>query len=136
MGEGVLDSEHTPLIRTDFTNPSAWRDVLDAVDRDWEDGFRALVSAIDDPKYDGWTIEQLVASPCARGHSILLIADTTTMTHPERLVLCADVLSSGKPFRIILPELWSVENNLSLANMDYGDFAEATDAEGVFRGFK
>jgi hypothetical protein len=133
---GVLDTEDTPLMRTDFSSPSAWRDVVDAVHRDWEDGFRARVSIVDDPAYDGWTAEQLQALPCARHHPILLVADTLTMTHPERLVLCLDLLSGQKPFRVILPQLWSVENNLSLANLDYGDFAGATDSEGVYRGFE
>jgi hypothetical protein len=27
-----------------------------------------------------------------------------------------------------------VENNLSLANMDFDEFADAVDADGVFRG--
>jgi len=131
-----LDLEHTPLVRTDFSSQEAWREVVDAVNRDWEYGFRAQVSIVDDPQFSGWTMEQLVALPGANGHSILLLADTTTMTHPERLVLCVDLIASRKPFRVILPELWSVENNLSLANMDYEDFADSTDAEGVFRGFK
>jgi hypothetical protein len=28
-----------------------------------------------------------------------------------------------------------IENNLSLANMDFEEFAEAVDPDGVFRGF-
>jgi hypothetical protein len=130
-----VKTAHTPLVRTDFSRAPAWREVVDAVNRDWENGFRALVTVIDDPAYDGWTTEQLVASFSTGGHSIILVADATTMTHPERLVLCADLVSSGKPFRVTLPELWAVENNLSLANMDYDEFAGSTDAEGVFRGF-
>ena len=136
MRAHVLDSENTPLIRTDFTSEAAWLEVVDAVNRDWEYGFRAQVSIIDDPNFDGWTIEQLLALPRAGRQAILLVADAVTMTHPERLVLCVNLLSSGKPFRVILPELWSVENNLSLANLDYDDFVGATDAEGVYRGFK
>lgn len=31
--------------------------------------------------------------------------------------------------------LWSVENNLNLGNMDWRDFANATDGNGIFRGF-
>jgi hypothetical protein len=31
--------------------------------------------------------------------------------------------------------MWSVENNLSLANLDFVDFAESVDDTGVFRGF-
>jgi hypothetical protein len=134
-GEGALKTEQTPLVRTDFSQEAAWCEVVDAVHRDWEDGFRAMVTVIDDPAYDGWTVERLVASFAAGGHSILLVADATTMAHPERLVLCADLVESGKPFRVTLPQLWAVENNLSLANLDYEDFAGATDADGVYRGF-
>jgi hypothetical protein len=32
--------------------------------------------------------------------------------------------------------MWSVENNLSLANMDFDEFADAVDAAGIFRGFE
>ncbi|MDH6214469.1 hypothetical protein M2283_001752 [Streptomyces pseudovenezuelae] len=32
-------------------------------------------------------------------------------------------------------ELWSIENNLSGANMDFEEFADAVDDDGVFRGF-
>ena len=130
-----MKTAHTPLVRTDFSQEPAWHEVIDAVNRDWEDGFRAIVTVIDDPAYEGWTTERLVASFSAGGHSIILVADATTMAHPERLVLCADLVSSGKSFRVTLPELWAVENNLSLANLDYDDFAGSTDADGVFRGF-
>jgi len=132
---GVLDTECTPLVRTDFSSPSAWREVVDAVHRDWEDGFRARVSIIDDPAYAGWTAERLAALPRVTCPPILLVADSTTMTHPERLVLCLDLSQAQKTFRVILPQLWSVENNLSLANLDFEDFADSVDGEGVYRGF-
>ena len=132
---GVLDTEYTPLVRTDFSSPSAWRDVVDAVSRDWEDGFRAQISIVDDPAYDGWTAERLAGLPRAKYPTILLVADGVTMTHPERLVLCLELPSAQKSFRVVLPQLWSVENNLSLANLDFDDFAGAVDGEGVYRGF-
>jgi hypothetical protein len=31
--------------------------------------------------------------------------------------------------------MWSVENNLSIANMEFGEFAGNLDQDGVFRGF-
>jgi hypothetical protein len=31
--------------------------------------------------------------------------------------------------------MWSVENNLSLSNMGFEEFAESVDEDGVFRGF-
>ncbi|MFC5219718.1 DUF6924 domain-containing protein [Streptomyces coerulescens] len=37
--------------------------------------------------------------------------------------------------RVIAEELWSIENNISLANMDWEEFVDAADDDGVFRGF-
>lgn len=31
--------------------------------------------------------------------------------------------------------MWSVENNLSIANMGFEEFADSADEKGVFRGF-
>jgi hypothetical protein len=31
-------------------------------------------------------------------------------------------------------QFWSIDNNLSLGNMDYQEFADAADDDGVFRG--
>jgi hypothetical protein len=132
---GVLDTACTPLVRTDFSSPTAWREVVDAIHRDWEDGFRAQVTILDDPAFDGWTADRLAALPRDTCPPILLVADATTMTNPERLVLCVDLLSAQKSFRVILPQLWSVENNLSLCNLDFDDFAGSLDGEGVYRGF-
>ncbi|CAM5491672.1 hypothetical protein TPAU25S_00623 [Tsukamurella paurometabola] len=39
------------------------------------------------------------------------------------------------PFRLVPSEVWSVENNIDIANMDWWDFLGALDADGVFRGF-
>jgi hypothetical protein len=41
----------------------------------------------------------------------------------------------GRSFRMVPREAWSVENNLSIANMDFSDFAYNVDKDGVFRGF-
>jgi hypothetical protein len=41
----------------------------------------------------------------------------------------------GRTFRVIPSEMWSVENNLSVANMDFYEFADNVDLDGVFRGF-
>jgi hypothetical protein len=37
--------------------------------------------------------------------------------------------------RVIAEELWEVENNISLANMDWEEFVDAAEDDGVFRGF-
>jgi hypothetical protein len=38
-------------------------------------------------------------------------------------------------FRVIPSQMWSVENNLSIANMDFFEFADAVGDDGIFRGF-
>lgn len=44
--------------------------------------------------------------------------------------------SPVRSLRVALPALASVENNLSLSNLDFDDFTRAADEDGVFRGFK
>jgi maltoporin len=69
-------------------------------------------------------------------HSFAFIADQTTFTNPERLVLVVDLYEEpGRTFRVIPHEMWSVQNNLSVANVDFYEFADNIDADGVFRGF-
>ena len=59
------------------------------------------------------------------------------MTHAEHLLLVLDLLAvPGRTFRAPPSQIQSIENNLSLPNMDFEEFAEATDEEGVFRGFR
>jgi hypothetical protein len=58
---------------------------------------------------------------------------------PDHPVLVVDLMDfqgeTLEPFRCIPSELWGVENNLNLANMDWADFADATGEDRVFRGF-
>jgi hypothetical protein len=50
---------------------------------------------------------------------------------PPRKIPSADI----RIFRAIPSTVQSIENNLSIANMDFEEFAESVDADGVFRGF-
>jgi len=53
-----------------------------------------------------------------------------------RAVLVVDLFEErGRSFRALLSQVQSVENNLSLANMDFSEFAESVERDGVFRGF-
>jgi hypothetical protein len=42
---------------------------------------------------------------------------------------------SRHEFRAVSSPVQGIENNLSIANMDFEEFAEAVDEDGVFRGF-
>jgi hypothetical protein len=58
------------------------------------------------------------------------------MTDHERPVLVVDLSQEpGRTFRVIPGQMWGVENNLSLANMEFSEFADNVDPDGVFRGF-
>ena len=133
----LLPTENTLLLRADFTDDSAWESLCEAIDQPNEDGFKAYVERVSDPVYDGLTVEQLVAlAPKGGDHSFAFVADRTTFTNPEQPVLVVDLYDEpGRTFRVIPREMWGVENNLSIANMDYYEFADNADADGVFRGF-
>ena len=130
------DTEATPLIRTDFTDDEAWRAVVHAATQPSEEGFLASLALVEDKAFEGADPRALaeLAKRKAR-HALLVVADAMSMTDPERTLLCIDARHTGACFRVVPGELWGVENNLSLANMDFRDFADACEADGVFRGF-
>jgi hypothetical protein len=41
----------------------------------------------------------------------------------------------GRHFRAVTSHVHSIENNLSIANMDFFEFADNVEIDGVFRGF-
>ena len=58
------------------------------------------------------------------------------MLGPEKTLLVVPRAEEpGRFIRVVVSEAWGPENNLRLANMDFVEFAEAADADGVFRGF-
>jgi hypothetical protein len=68
--------------------------------------------------------------------TFLFIIDRVTITDPEMPIVALDMHEEpGRWFRVLPGRIWSVENNLSLANMDFREFADSTDPDGVFRGF-
>lgn len=68
--------------------------------------------------------------------SFLLIADAAAVGRDVHAVLVVDLVDEpGRSFRAAPGEAQSVENNLSLANMDFFEFAESVGPDGVFRGF-
>ena len=132
-------SDNSLLLRTDFSDDAAWAALCEAVQVPSEEGFLAHLDCISDPAYDGLTVEQLVKlAPKGGDHNYVFafMADRTALTEPERPVLVVDLYDEpGRTFRVIPREMWGVENNLSIANMDYSEFAENADSDGVFRGF-
>ena len=135
--KNLPETENSLLLRTDFSDDAAWAALCDAAQAQSEEGFQARLECISDRAYDGLTIDQLAA--LARTNDDLgyiFLADRVALTNPEQPILVVDLYDEpGRTFRVIPREMWGVENNLSLANMDYSDFADNVDRDGVFRGF-
>lgn len=128
-------TENTPLVRTHFGDDAAWAKLVELMKAPQEEDFVANLDAVDDKAFEGLTAEQAAAQADADAHAIVLLADQSAIEDPDKGVIVVDLDSPGKTFRVIPSQAWSVENNLSLANMDYADFLGSCDANGVFRGF-
>jgi len=131
------------LVRTWFGDDAAWERLKAAVATPSEEGFLADVRPIDDRLLEGLDPEQLAArTPHGNyGAIVSFLADETTLSTADQPILVVRVLPSltdeeeFPSFRVIPSELWSVENNLNLANMDWIDFYRAAGPDGVYRGF-
>ncbi|MCL2582254.1 MAG: hypothetical protein FWE35_07345 [Streptosporangiales bacterium] len=123
------------LVRTDFSDEDAWARALRAARQENEDGFRAYFARVDDPAFAGadWRAVK-AAVPDGNGASVLFIADRDALASPEHPFLVVDLDEDREPFRCVAAELWAVENNLNISNMDWEDYADHVDEHGVYRG--
>jgi hypothetical protein len=131
-------TENPLILRTDFSNSSAWEAICKESQRPVGTfRFRANIEFLDDVEYAGITKEQLLALvPESYNHTFIVIADPLAISHPDHPLLVIDLYGgSGNEFRAVPSQIQSIENNLSIANMDFEEFAEAVDEGGVFRGF-
>ena len=130
------ETENALVLRTDFSNDAAWDSIRTSIQKPVGD-FRATVDFLSDPEFDGVTTERLLSLITEdSNHSFIFIVDRMTFSHREHPVLVVDLYAEpGRVFRVIPSEMWGVENNLSLANMDFYEFADSVDADGIFRGF-
>jgi hypothetical protein len=134
MAKAIAETEQTLLLRTHFGDDPAWKKLCAAVEKPVGE-FQARVTPVSDPQYDGLSVKEIVKRAKAN-HTFVLVADEEAITKREHPVLVIDLDEEpGRTFRVIPRQAWSVENNLSLANMDFAEFADATDDDGVFRGF-
>ena len=131
------DDGKSLLLRTDFSDDAAWVALCKVVQLPSEEGFVANVQCVSDSTYSGLTVERLLAlEPKESGRSFIFIADVDCFTTAEHPILVVDLIGEpGRTFRVIPSEMWGVENNLSISNMEFHEFADNVDADGVFRGF-
>jgi hypothetical protein len=134
----IPETEHALVLRTDFSDHRAWNMVCEEIRQPaGEFRFVAYVDFLDDREYEDITSDQLLGliSPNYK-HSFIIVADRITITHPEHPLLIIELYErSGRKFRTVPSQIQGIENNLSIANMDFEEFAERVDEDGIFRGF-
>jgi hypothetical protein len=132
----IPETRHAAVLRTDFSDDHAWDAICGEI-RAPSGDFSASVDCVSDRAFDGVTPEEVaeLVRPDSR-HTFLFLVDHDTVADPEHPVLVVDLYADpGRTFRVIPSEMWGVENNLSLANMDFEELADSVDSDGVFRGF-
>jgi hypothetical protein len=131
-------TKHALVLRTDFSDEHAWAALCREIQQpEAAYGFVANVDCVSDPAFAGLTVQRaLEMSAQGPYRTFFFIADSLAFSHPEHPLLVVDLADApGRTFRVIPSEMWGVENNLSLANMDFDEFAGSADADGIFRGF-
>jgi hypothetical protein len=134
----IPQTKNALVIRTDFSDDEAWQAIGEDVQAPTEDDeFVANVDLLDDPALRGLSKDQLLELlPEDYPHSFLMIVDEITVRDPENPLLIVDLYDDrGREFRAVPSAVQSIENNLSISNMDFYEFADAVDEDGVFRGF-
>ncbi|MFJ1460977.1 DUF6924 domain-containing protein [Nocardia sp. N2S4-5] len=124
------------LVRTWFGDDAAWESLTRKVEIPSAEGFLASITLVNDPIFEALSTDALIAQQSG-GSIVSFLADEITLTHAEHPIVAVRMLPrpDSEPFRVVPAALWSVENNINLANMDWTDFTTSLDADGVFRGF-
>ncbi|WSQ06540.1 hypothetical protein OG604_01475 [Streptomyces sp. NBC_01231] len=147
------DKDAALIIRTDYDDEQAWSAVKAALMMTWgaEDDFEPYVHIVDDPRWTGLTPAQVLSQASAHAESggVAYLADRVSIRATPVTLLALSLLTReqcesdeefeayGGAFRVVPYGIHEMNANLMIANLDFGDFADAArnDPEGVFRGF-
>jgi hypothetical protein len=132
----IPNTDNALVLRTDFSDAAAWEALCAAIEEPVGE-FKAYVEFVSDPVFDSISLEQLLSLvPKDSNHTYMFVVDRMALVQLEHPILVVDLYTEpGRSFRVVPAEVWGIENNLSTANMDFAEFADEADADGVFRGF-
>jgi hypothetical protein len=158
--ESLPVGDNAPFVRTDFSDGVVWQSVCEAIRKpnpELQDAFNlmmgmnahlaeddgdlagclAYVDILDESRFADIPIDQILQLvPIDSPRAFMFVFDHLTASHVEHPILVIDLHDErGRTFRAIPNQIQSIENNLSVANMDWEDFADAVDQDGIFRGF-
>ncbi|SCG57122.1 hypothetical protein GA0070609_3251 [Micromonospora echinaurantiaca] len=131
-----------PVIRADFRDDAIWGQIKDEILSPTKEGFVASVEFVEDRALIGLSETAIAAGyprayPRQYRHPVVFIVDALTVSLPERPLLVVNLNERDEtgPFRTLPRQVHAIGNNLSIANMDFFEFARSTGSDGVFRGF-
>ncbi|MDI1234484.1 MAG: hypothetical protein PSX81_09395 [bacterium] len=125
------------LVRTDFSNETAWKDLCWELHSPHQDfGILSAIDFYSNPALEGINVEELPYKLSKQyPHSFIFIADKMTFAREEQPLLCVSLINCACNFFRILPsEIWNVENNLSLTEMAFEEIAKQISDDGVYTG--
>ena len=134
---GLPSTEASLLVRTDFTDGVAWEKTRAASLAESDEGSRAYLQVVDDATLGEADWQDLRRDVLAleRHAAVLFIADRAALAGDHSIQVVDLSSASRPPFRCLARELWGVDNNLNLANMEWEDFSDNVESDGVYRGF-
>ncbi|MFF4429761.1 DUF6924 domain-containing protein [Streptomyces sp. NPDC001513] len=125
------------VLRTDFGDEGAWEVVRAALDAAGEYPHATYVSEL---CFAGVGVQALLDEEAAADEDeqivYMFLADAATMKDAGHPLLAVDLSDEpGRTFRVSVRWFPDISTNLSIANMDFAEFADAADGSGAFRGF-
>ncbi|MEW1642242.1 hypothetical protein [Streptomyces sp. NPDC091219] len=145
------------IIRTDFSDEAAWRQVAEELEESAPDDDPAeSYDVVDAPELADADTDTILAAVAVHEElweqlSVVFVADSKTMRFKTRTLLTVTTMTReimgeqgyeamtefGREFRTVPSGLHSIHANLELANMDFEDFSAKAhrDPEGIFRSF-
>ncbi|MFI7406950.1 DUF6924 domain-containing protein [Streptomyces sp. NPDC049541] len=142
------------VVRTDYDDDQAWRDVTAALLEPWGDRqYEAHVHFIDDPAWTGATVDEaLNAVRADENLAVVFLADRRTMQAESHALLAVTTLTReecvdeqdyeqltefGREFRTVPAGVHDVHANLSIGNLAFEEYAARAhdDPEGIYRSF-
>jgi hypothetical protein len=130
----------TLVLRTDFSDDSAWDAVCDEIRRSECEGFIERYDCVSDRGWKDFPQERFLdfsAPPY-----FFMVVDAETIRHPEHPLLAVDLnpysqtSREKRMFRLVPAQATGFACNLNISNMDFDEFAESADYDGIFRGFR
>jgi len=134
-----IPSGFTPVvIRTNFSDDSKWEEMKKTISSPVPpEGFIAYVNFVDSRELAGKNFNEIVSMvPSGYDPGYLFIADDEAFEDKNPSILVVEYFDGEvKSLRAEIAQVQSIENNLSISNMDFEEFAEAVSDDGIFRGF-